>query len=291
MRIFVVLHNGNRIYIEEVDDSDSVSDLKEKIKKKISQPLDSPHLPLTFSSRELEDDKPLSHYSIRHESEVHVKGKQNGYSLTVKTVKENTNKNTIKRKTNWVLDKGFISFRPITDKSLIPYYNEVTQQDCNYHEGLNDDDKFWINKYTGPEYKKLKAQSYTLDPDKDQLEFLKKLYLACWVAVQDNLPETVYHICSLTPRSYSWLEKDMIFYSPAFVSTSTKDDLDWAGNTKWEITLQKGKRHHVVNVKSMSQHSDEDEILLSCCTRFKVLAKHEDYQEFKYYVYLEYLDL
>jgi len=83
----------------------------------------------------------------------------------------------------------------------------------------------------------------------------------------------------------------MIFYSPAFVSTSTKDDLDWAGNTKWEITLQKGKRHHVVNVKSMSQHSDEDEILLSCCTRFKVLAKHEDYQEFKYYVYLEYLDL
>jgi len=299
MRIFVVLHNGQKLIIEEAEDSDSVLDLKKKIKLAIttSQPPDSPHhdhLPLSFSSRDLEDDKLLKDYSIKHESEVHVKGKQYGYSIPASVVKANTDKRTIMRETNWVLDRGFISFKPITDSSQIPYYNEVTKQDCNYHQGLNEDDISWIRKYTGPDYKKLKVQSYTLNPDDEQLEFLKKLYLACWVADQDNLPETVYHVCNLTPRSYSWFKKKMIFYSPAFVSTSTNSDLQWSGNCKWEITLQKGKRHHVVDVKTMSQHPDEDEILLSCCTRFRVLYKSKDFKDdpdFEYYVKLEYLDL
>jgi len=84
----------------------------------------------------------------------------------------------------------------------------------------------------------------------------------------------------------------MIFYTPAFVSTSTNADLEWSGNCKWEITLQKGKRHHVVDVKTVSLHPEEDEILLSCCTRFKVLSKSKiDEPPFEYYIRLEYLDL
>jgi len=289
MRIFVILHNGNRISVE-ADESDSVLDLKEKIKTEIDE--DDSHLPLTFSSRTLDDDKPLSYYSMKHESEVHVKGKQNGYSLPAGEVKTHSDRKTIKRKTNWVLDNSFISFKPIIDRSVIPFYNAVTQQDSNYHQGLNDDDKYWINKYTGPDYKKLKVQSYTLNPNAKQLKFLKKLYLACWVAEQDNLPDKVYHVCNLTEMSYSWLTEELIFYTPAFVSASTNEELKWSGNCKWEILLQKGKRHHVVDVKEFSQHPEEDEILLSCCTRFKVISKREAYQEeFKYYVQLEYLDL
>jgi len=237
---------------------------------------------------------PLTHYKIQRESVVHMMVKQKGYSIPLNIVLENTtDKAILIKNTNWEFDnekgKSFMSFRPITDQSVIPFYDEVTQQ--SYHADLNKEDKKWINLYTGNKYKRLKVQSYTLNPDEEQLEFLKGLYLACWVAVQPNLPFKVYHICNLTEKSYSWFEDGMIFYTPAFVSTSKNENLPWPGNCKWEIILTKGKRHHAVDVKSMSQHPTEDEILISCCTRFKVLSKHTNHKDFDYYVYLEYLDL
>jgi ubiquitin C len=290
MHIFVVLHTGNRIIVE-VEHSDSVSVLKNEISKLLKLPY---HPRLAFIGQELDDNKPLTYYKIQRESVVHMMVKQKGYSIPLNIVIEHTEKTTLMKNTNWEFDinekgKSFISFHPITDKSMIPFYDEVTQQ--SYHDGLNQADKKWINLYTGNKYKRLKVQSYTLDPDQEQLEFLKGLYLACWVAVQHNLPFKVYHICNLTEKSFSWLEEGMEFYTPAFLSTSRNENLPWPGNCKWDITLTKGKRHHAVDVKEMSQHPTEDEILISCCTRFRVISKETNHKDFDYYVYLEYLDL
>jgi len=199
----------------------------------------------------------------------------------------------IEVKSNWEYDqhneKDFVSFKPILDKSVIPFYDEVTQQ--TYHHGITDDDRTWINHYTGSAYKRLKVQSYVLNPDEEHKKFLKGLYMACWAAYQQNLPFKVYHILTVTDLSFSWYEEGMIFFTPAFISTSKKQDLKWAGNCKWEISLSKGNRHHAVDVKEMSEYPDEDEILISCCTRFKVISKHRDYNGFAYYIYLEYLDI
>jgi len=290
MLIIVVLLNGNRVHIE-IENSDKVSDLKMKINQ---DGYSSVLFVLSFKGQELEDHLLLSDYNIRHESVVEMRGKQRGGSIPYETVMKHSDKTTLMKSTNWIYDsneKGedFISFMPITDKLLIPFYDEVTQQP--YHDGLNEKDKEWINQYTGESYEKLKVHSYTLEPDEAQLEFLKGLYLACWAAVQSDLPTKVYHICNLTEKSFSWFEEKQQFYTPGFVSTSKNPNLDWPGNCKWEITLTKGRRHHAVDVKTISKYPKEDEILISCCTRFRVLSKHIDHKGYKYYLYLKYLDL
>jgi len=168
MHIIVVLHNGTRITVE-IENSDLVSTLKEEISQHLP-------LPLAFNSQELEDDKPLSYYKIRPESVVHVTVKQAGYSIPMNKVINNSDKETFLKRTNWEIDtekrKFFVSFRPITKKSRIPFYDEVTQQP--YHEEFNEEDRKWIRRYTGSSYKKLKVQSYILNPDNKQLNFLKK---------------------------------------------------------------------------------------------------------------------
>jgi len=292
MQIFVVLLGKKHLIEEEVEDTCKVLELKNIIMKERSLG----YLPeLVFNSRQLEDHQPLSFYNIKRESSVEVKGKQKGASIPVGTVaKHGDSRMLTTTNANWQFDsengKNFISVRPITDKSQIPFYDEVTQQ--SYHQGLNQSDRDWINQYTGPSYERLKVHSYILKPDINQKTFLKGLYLACWAAVQSNLPSKVYHICYLTETSFSWFEEGMVFYTPAFVSTSSNPNLKWKGNCKWEITLTEGMRKHVVDVKTMSQHSDEDEILISCCTRFKVVSKHLDENDpkFDYYIYMEYLD-
>jgi hypothetical protein len=289
MLIFVVLTNGSRIAIE-IEETDLVSTLKELLSQYIHT---TQLLPLTFNSQALEDNRSLASYNIKRDSVVNVQVKQKGYSLRDEDMRKHTDTETYNRGTNWERDRQnpqFTNFRPITDKALIPFYDEVTNQP--YHNGLNQEDKEYIVRYTGnDEYKRLKVQAYTLDPDEDQLKFLKKLYLACWSAVQSNLPEKVYHICYLTEQSFGWLRDDLVFYTPGFVSTTTKKDFRWDGNCKWEITLTKGKRHHAANISSISQNPTEDEILLSCCTRFRVTSTRTNHDGFAYYVYLDYLDL
>jgi len=276
----------------EIEHSGFVSELKEIITKQLELTA-SPRL--VFTGRELEDNQRLSYYKIQRESVVHMMGKQTGgYSIPLSTVLENVGDKTVLTKnTNWEFDnengKSFVSFKPIYDTAGIPFYDAVTKQ--TYHNGLNNEDRTWINQYTTSKYKRLKVQSYILDPDEEHIKFLQGLYLACWVAVQSNLPFKVYHVCNVTEKSYSWYEENRVFYTPAFISTSRKEDLKWPGNCKWEITLTKGNRHHAVDVKEMSAYPDEDEILISCCTRFKVLSKHKDHKGYAYYIYLEYLDV
>jgi len=292
MQIFVILLGKKHIIEEEVEDTCKVSELRKIIMKEHSLE----YLPdLVFNHRQLEDHQPLSFYNIKRDSSVEVKGKQKGASIPLGTVVKHSNGTMLTTtNSNWQFDsqngKHFISYRPITDKSLIPFYDVVTQQ--QYHQGLNRRDKRWINHYTGPSYERLKVHSYTLKPDAVQLDFLKGLYLACWASVQTNLPSKVYHICYLTETSFSWFVEGMEFYTPAFVSTSKDPNLKWKGNCKWEITLNEGKRDHVVDVKTMSQHPDEDEILISCCTRFRVLSTDllANDPQFNYYIRMEYLD-
>jgi len=182
-----------------------------------------------------------------------------------------------------------LSFPPIHNSGDIPFYPAITQLQ---YQHFSEDDKFWIKEYTGIiKYKRLKAQSYVLNPDEVQLNFLKRLYLAVWAVYQTELPKTVYHICSLTDTSFSWYQPGMEFITPAFVSTSKRDDLKWEGNCKWEITLNPRKRDHVAYVKDWSEFPDEEEILISCCTRFKVLEKYTKHKGKDYYIYLEYLDI
>jgi len=292
MQIFVVLH-GTRVLID-VENTSKVSELKKLIYEEHSLT----NLPdLAFNSRRLEDNQPLSFYNIRHDSVVEVKGKQKGASIPVATVLKHSDSTMLTNtKANWQFDsekgKTYISFPPITDKSQIPFYDKVTKQ--TYHQGVNGKDIYWINHYTGPSYERLKVHSYTLEPDYFQLRFMKGLYSACWATVQSDLPTTVYHICNLTEMSFSWFKEGMEFYTPAFVSTSKKTNLDWPGNCKWEITLNEGKRDHVADVKMMSQHPDEDEILISCCTRFRVVSKCTTPSfdpHYDYYICMEYLDL
>jgi len=261
---------------------------------------DDPHL--VFLSQELEDHLPIQHYNIQRESVIYTNCKQRGgYSIpnnqAYKEIIEE-NKTVLASGKNWINDQDkegnlYISFKPITDKEMIPFYNEVVNQ--TYHHGLTEDDEEWIRKYTDSAYKRLKVQSYILQPDEDHLLFLKGLYLACWGAYQKDLPTTVYHICNLTDQSYDWYKEGMIFITPAFVSTSKKSNLNWSGNTQWEISLTKGKRHHAAYVKAMSVYPSEEEVLISCCTRFIVLSKREGVKEekerFAYYIKLEFLDL
>jgi len=292
MQIFVVLL-GKR-YLIEVEDTLKVWELQKSIYEEHSLP----NLPnLVFNNRQLEDYKPLSYYNIKHNSVVEVKGKQKGGTISLEIVMKHSD-STMLRTTNakWQFDsqngKNYICFRPITDKSHITFYDAVTNQ--TYRQGLSQTDIYWINHYTGPSYERLKVHSYILKPDHEQLEFLKGLYLACWAAVQPDLPSTVYHICSLTDTSFSWFVEGMEFYTPAFISTSINPDLTWKGNCKWEITLKEGMRDHGVDVKKMSQHPEEDEILISCCTRFRVISKHiypVNDPNFNYYICMEYLDL
>jgi len=149
-----------------------------------------------------------------------------------------------------------------------------------------------IFKYTGPEdYKELKVKSYLLQLDDEQKKFLKELYLEVWGIYQKNLPTMVYHICTLSDLSYSWYEVGMEFITPAFVSTSTKKDLKHEGNCKWEITLKPGMRERVAFVKEWSQYKSEEEVLICCCTRFKVISKQRVNEgKILYHICLDYLD-
>lgn len=291
MRVFVEDFSGNRIVVE-VEYNATVLTLKNAIKTEFGlDPITD--FRLIFNNRDLEDTNSITLYQIGQESTVCMAiTAGGGYSVkkedVLSLITPGTNLNTqriIQEEENGI---SFFSFKPITKKSDIPYYEEVTKQ--IYHHGINDEDKMWIGKYTGPEYKKLKVQSYVLNPDKEQLAFLKGLYVACWAPYQMDLPDTVYHICTLTESSFSWYEPDMIFYTPAFISTSKRNNLKWPGNCKWEITLKKGNRHHAVAVKEWSNYAAEEEILLSCCTRFKVLSTHRHHKDYPFYVYLEFLD-
>jgi len=293
MHIFVETFSG-RIMIE-IEHTSTVKDLKEAINLFLKEEIQSPLPQLSFNSIELQDHLPLSHYNIQRESLIHYTSRQSGgYSILAENVNRHiSSANTLTRCDNWerdqLVDKEFISFKPILDPSKIPYYEDVIKQ--TYHHGLTAKDQKWIKKYTGKDYHRLKVQAYTLDPDPKHLEFLKGLFLACWSAYQEDLPLTVYHILTVTEKSFSWYEENMIFYTPAFISTSRKDDFKWKGNCKWEITMTKGNRHHAVDVKQVSCCPWEDEILISCCTRFRVLKTHRNHKGYDFYVYLEYLDL
>jgi len=296
MQLFIETHTGQRILVD-IEFTDKVLTLKDTIRSQLKLESNLP-IRLVFNGRDLEDDHPLTDYTIKRESVIRMAITQcGGYSLLKDDVEKLAKPETLavlKKDKRVVEETGidgisFFSFKPITDKNQIPFYQEVTKQ--SYHHQLTEEDKKWITEYTGDRYKKLKVQSYVLDPDEDHKAFLKGLYMACWASFQTDLPFTVYHICRLTELSFSWYEEGMIFYTPAFVSTSRRDDLEWKGNCKWEITLTKGNRHHAVDVKEWSQYPTEDEILISCCTRFKVISKCQNHQNKKYYVYLEYLDV
>lgn len=290
MRLFVEDLSGNR-FIVDVESNAFVSDLKSAIRNVLN--LDLSHdFRLVFNNIYLEDAKTLNFYCIIRESTVSMAVTHGGgYSLKLNDVLSAIS-DSIPDSDRIVLETengdNYVSFKPITKPEDITFYDEVTKQ--MYHHGINEEDKEWIRQYTGSGYKKLKVQSYILKPDKEHLSFLKGLYSACWASYQTNLPSTVYHICTVTEESFSWYETDMIFYTPAFISTSKRDNLKWPGNCKWEITLIKNNRHHAVDVKDWSQYRDEEEVLLSCCTRFKVLSKHKNHKGFPYYVYLEFLD-
>jgi hypothetical protein len=292
MHVFVEAF-GRRLMVE-IEHTSTVKELKEAINQILQMPL-SPLPQLTFNSIELLDHLPLSSYNIQRESLIHCMSRQSGYSIAAENVKQHVSSpETLQREnTNWEHDelgeKEFYSFKPILDPSKIPFYEDVVKQ--TYHHGLTDKDQKWIKKYTGKAYNRLKVQAYTLDPDPKQLAFLKGLFLSCWAAYQTDLPSTVYHILMVTEKSFSWYVENMIFYTPAFISTSRKDDFKWKGNCKWEITLTKGNRHHAVDVKQVSCCPWEDEILISCCTRFKVLKAYKNHKGYDFYVYLEYLDI
>lgn len=298
MHIIIVTYTGDRIFIE-IEQTDTIQVLKDKIKNFLKITDHTPRL--VFNGRDLDDSTLVSSYNIRKESVINMNGTQRGgVSIPLSFYTSNDiplpEEPTPETDYNYRYDKNedgrpFVSFKPITNKSKIPYYDEITRQP--YHHGVSDEDKVWISKYTSKDYRRLKAQSYILNPDDHHMRFLKGLYLACWCSFQTDLPDIVYHICYLTDTSFDWYDIGMVFYTPAFVSTSRKNNLPWFGNCQWVISLSKGKRHHAVDVMELSNHRSEEEILISCCTKFKVVGKERllNDQKFKYKVFLEYLDL
>jgi hypothetical protein len=292
MNIFVVLLDGSRILIEAEKDW-TVSQLKQSILEEKSNSL--PILPpLAFGNKELEDHLSLKDYNIQRESVIEVRPKQYGGTLTTQTIAKHSSAlplTTAKWEFDYENGKPYISFPPVLDKSEIPFYDAVVHQP--YHEDLTAEDEKWIKKYTGIAYEKLKVHAYTLVPDGEQLTFLKGLYLACWAARQLDLPTTVYHMCTLTEKSFSWFSQENLeFITPGFISTSKNPNFKWGdSNCKWEITLTPGKRDHAANVSAISKYKKEEEILLSCCTRFRVLSSRRNYKDYKYYIFMEYLDL
>jgi hypothetical protein len=186
-----------------------------------------------------------------------------------------------------IKETDLVRFKPIISPGEIPYYTDILQ--IEYPDGELGP-KSCITRYTGDEYEKLKVQCYTLQLDEVQKTFLIGLFKEVWGVHQENLPSTVYHICNLDEESFEWYKPGLVFITPAFVSTSVNPNFRWSGNCKWEITLKPGQRAHAADVSEWSYHKEEKEVLICCCTRFRVISKQKDHNGKAYYIYLEYLD-
>lgn len=233
------------------------------------------------------------HLKIIRESVITMTTKQGGCAIKYAHLRQNGFDAKLEQPAgiweNDVNEDGhtMVCFRPVTDRSVIPFYDMVTKQP--YHNGLTAEDEQAIRDYTGDGYKILNTKCYTLKLDDEYLPIAKKLFSACYAAVQTDLPFKVYHFCKMTEKSFDWWQVGMTFYTPAFVSASRNPYLKWPGNCRWEILLSKGQRHHVVDVRNISLHPNEQEILISCCTRFRILEKNRTGENF--YLKLQYLDL